>query len=418
MQRWKILASVYLILGSMQAFGFVDRQIYGEWFGKPGDKLTQAFNTFFILVALSLLAAGLPKLARIRAGACLSLCLVGLFFCSAFWSVDPGISIKQAVEYLALICASIGIATNLEADEYIELLGYLVFGAAAVSLILLVVMPSAVISPGLGDFRGIFSQKNVLGEAMTMGALAVLHMMRTRKKRNLRWLLFLIVIVVAAVESASATSCTTIFVFCAIDFFLFLLRKGRSARVAAISMMILATPVLIASLVFPDALLELMGKDPTLTGRTDIWHLVIADIYKRPLLGWGYLAFWSTSNPAAVDIATTLHWFAPQAHNGLLEILLHVGLVGAALVILIWLRTLFVAVKCMRLADYALGLTSVLSCIGIILVGISESVLVDAFEASTGLFFIAGFFCEKALWSAVTRYSRVPAARREKRAWT
>ncbi len=65
----------------------------------------------------------------------------------------------------------------------------------------------------------------------------------------------------------------------------------------------------------------MIGKDPTLTGRTDIWGYVIPYIYQRPLLGWGYVAFWSTTNPAAMVIAEELHWFAPQAHNGLLEML-------------------------------------------------------------------------------------------------
>ena len=98
-----------------------------------------------------------------------------------------------------------------------------------------------------------------------------------------------------------------------------------------LGVVLLTLLLLIASVaVFtPDSLLELIGKDPTLTGRTDIWGYVIPFIYQRPLLGWGYAAFWSTQDPAAWEIANALRWFSPQAHNGLLEILLSGGLVAA-----------------------------------------------------------------------------------------
>jgi O-antigen ligase len=416
-RRWKSLALVFLILNGLQAFGFLDRVVYGEWYGKTGDRFTELLNLLFIIIGGLLFVSGLPRLPGIRTGAVLAVGLVALFFCSAVWSIEPGFSAKQAVEYLSVICAAFGIVTNFDADEYMDWLGFLAFGAACLSLTLLVAFPSSVIAPGLGDFRGIFSQKNVLGEAMTMGSLALLHGIRRGGKRPFLKVAFLCVVAMAAVKSASATSCMIILVFCLTDVVMFQYRKGGAARIVAQAMMVLAVPAVIAVLLFPDVLLQLIGKDPTLTGRTDIWSFVIIDIFQRPILGWGYRAFWSFNNPAALEISNALKWSVPQAHNGLLEILLDVGFVGAAFVLSILVRTMLIAIKCIRRADRVMGITCFLSGIGIIVVGVSEAVLLNSFEASTSVFFVTGFFCEQAVRSAGAGFGRTNFNGHEKRRW-
>ena len=99
-----------------------------------------------------------------------------------------------------------------------------------------------------------------------------------------------------------------------------------------------------------------------------------------------------------MEIADLLHWFAPQAHNGILEMLLNVGLARYALFIFLWARNVRSAVKCMRTAEKVLAISCLFSCTGIILVGISETVLIVPMEASTSVFFITGLFCEQAIY--------------------
>ena len=201
-----------------------------------------------------------------------------------------------------------------------------------------------------------------------------------------------------------------ILIFCGADAAIALVRRGGTSRSLAIGATVLALPIVVYVTLFPDFLLQLMGKDPTLTGRTDIWDLVIPYIYERPWLGWGYVAFWSTTNPAAMAIADTLHWFAPQAHNGPLEMLLHVGVLGTAFFVFLWARTIWLSVKCMSTLEMAMGVTCLFSCIGIMLAGVSETVLIVPFEASTSVFFITGLLCERAV--RVARMPRSAAARR------
>lgn len=408
MSRLYYFLAGFFILQAIEAFSIVDRLVYGEWLGKPGDKITQSLNLLLILTSLALFGKGYRRIRSIRTSAILSLGLVVFLLLSTLWSVNRGASMRTAIEYLFVLVGAIGIVGSLEADEFMDLLALMCFLEGIVSLLLLAVSPGSALTPE-GDFRGIFSQKNVLGEAMTMGALASLHGLRVGKRRRLRSAVFLAVVTIVALASKSATSYLTMFAFFGTDAVIALIRKGGAARLLAVGVIVLLLPIVVYGAVFPDSMLEMIGKDPTLTGRTDIWGYVIADIHQRPLLGWGYVAFWSPDNPAAIEIADSLHWFAPQAHNGILEMLLGVGLIGTAFFIFLWARTARLAIQCMRTPEKGLAISCLLSCAGIILVGISETVLVDPFEASTSVFFITGFLCERAVRAA--RRRRYPTIR-------
>ena len=80
--------------------------------------------------------------------------------------------------------------------------------------------------------------------------------------------------------------------FCGISGLDSLWRKGGAGRMSGVILAVFLTPLIILAVVAPDTLLEMIGKDPTLTGRTEIWTYVIKDIGMKPFLGWGYYAFW------------------------------------------------------------------------------------------------------------------------------
>jgi O-antigen ligase len=120
----------------------------------------------------------------------------------------------------------------------------------------------------------------------------------------------------------------------------------------------------------------------------------------KPWLGWGYFGFWSMSNPAAVEISDVMGFVVPQAHNGLLEFLLNVGVLGTAFFAFILIRTIVLAVRCLRTQERALAISTISCCIGILQVGVSEIVLLVPTESLTPVMFITGLMCERALWVA------------------
>ena len=88
--------------------------------------------------------------------------------------------------------------------------------------------------------------------------------------------------------------------------------------------------------VWPDSLFSLLGKDVTLTGRTGIWSAVFDSIAKRPLLGYGYQAFWLGLEGESYRVILAVSWVLAQAQNGFLDVMLEMGLAGLAIVLLVF----------------------------------------------------------------------------------
>src|SRR5258705_9369305 len=175
------------------------------------------------------------------------------------------------------------------------------------------------------EFSGIFTQKNVLGQVMVAGVLAALHTVRIQEARQLRHICIIVLCTAVAVLSKSSTAVVAIAAVFGLDLVGRLYFKGNEGR--AISIFLVIGCVLVIGFIMNDesSILEFLGKDATLTGRTLLWPYVIDSISERPLLGWGLGGFWVPGNPAALKIAEALNWTAPNGHNGLLEFLLGVG---------------------------------------------------------------------------------------------
>ena len=111
--------------------------------------------------------------------------------------------------------------------------------------------------------------------------------------------------------------------------------RGGARRAISFFLMFILTSTVIFILTNRDMLFSLLDKDPSLTGRTELWPYVIDAIMRRPLLGWGFTAFWSPLNPYSIEISNLVRWGVPEAHNGLLQALLDVGVIGTALLMFI-----------------------------------------------------------------------------------
>ena len=74
---------------------------------------------------------------------------------------------------------------------------------------------------------------------------------------------------------------------------------------------------------------SLLGKDPTLTGRTELWHDVFNHAMDHFLAGPGFAVFWTGGRLA--DLHSIHSWGPQQAHNGYLEIFAQLGIIGIIL---------------------------------------------------------------------------------------
>lgn len=408
-------ASIYFLLHSMSFFGVIDQLVHGPvWVGKSGDKITVAVNMFGIFVSIFLCWLGTRRPAVARFNKVLPLLAAGVLLVSALWSVEPRLTFTQGTAYFFVVVGAIGLAQAVERDELMDLLSWTCALSAATSLLWQFFLVSEPAINGIEpDFAGIFSQKNVLGLVMAAGVLGALHSVRMRQEGRFRYICIIALCTTVAFLSRSSVSIVAIAALLCFDRIGRLYLKGGAGRAISIWLFIVCLLALLLLSANEDFILEFLGKDPTLTGRTLIWSHVMDNISEKPLLGWGYAAFWVPGNPAATQIADALNWTAPNAHNGLLEFWLDVGLVGTSVFLLLWARNLVMALKCMSGRAQQFGLTSLLLLTMILLIGISEDVVLSPQQIWTSLFFVMGFICEKEL-SLARRTRRIGIA---KRAW-
>jgi exopolysaccharide production protein ExoQ len=398
--RHKVLyaASVFFLLESMSALGVIDRNVYGEWYGKTGDKITETLNLLSILVSLYLFWSA-RKITIARFNHVLPLAAASIFLITILWSLDSRLSLTQGTAYFFLVLGAIGLVETFDNDELMDLIALICGLAAIASIVQFFIVRDPL------QFRGIFPQKNALGQVMAVGVLTGLHCAQIKVGRRFRNISIIVLCTIVGFMSKSATSILAMGVFFWLGVLGRIYLKGGSFRILSICLAICCVPIVIFVLQ-SDLIFELFGKDSTLTGRTLFWPYVIDNISKKPLLGWGFYGFWSPQNPIALQIADAIkgdNWFTfniVNAHNALLEFLLEIGFLGTSVFIFLLLRNFTMAVKCMNGPAGQIGLSSVLLLTGILLEGVSETVLLSHEQIWTSLFFIMGFMCEKKLWLA------------------
>ena len=82
--------------------------------------------------------------------------------------------------------------------------------------------------------------------------------------------------------------------------------------------------------------LKLLGRNATLTDRTEVWRDVL-DIPINPIMGAGFESFWLGDRRASLSEKWT--WEPNQAHNGYLETYVNLGLLGLFILLALLIAT-------------------------------------------------------------------------------
>ena len=123
---------------------------------------------------------------------------------------------------------------------------------------------------------------------------------------------------------------------------------SKERTIALIAGSVIALAMVAVGFTASEQILLSLGKDPTLTGRTEIWRAIMPSIMKHPFLGYGYRAFWRGYEGESANTSFATHWAVTSAHNAYLEVWIGLGAVGVALVVYSLLRAIRDAFVCLQ----------------------------------------------------------------------
>ena len=263
------------------------------------------------------------------------LALLVFVMASIIWSTDPSLSFRRAVAVVMTTGFGLLLAARYDWRDFLTLTGGSMLVLALASLLTCLLVPSFGVAQGeihYGAWKGLWYEKNTLGAHMARASLVFGFLAMVDRQRRWVWAGGLGLAAFLVLMSTSKTSLLGMLLGLGVLTLGALIKRGAVSAAVWIWAASVVGIALVAGIVFaPDVFLGLIGRDASLTGRTDIWSALERAIAERPWLGYGYGAFWAPDSAAAQMVRDAVRWDAPTAHNGWLETWLSVGVVGVGL---------------------------------------------------------------------------------------
>jgi exopolysaccharide production protein ExoQ len=259
--------------------------------------------------------------------------LVVLALVSCLWADLPSLVLRHSIAVFGMTLFGVALAVRLSLEEQLRLLSWVLRIIAVLSVLCVLFLPSAGMSnlpDQQGEWRGIFGYKNALGSTMALSVLVEwLLPADTLVSKLVSWLALLI----SAVLLVFSTSITPLVALLGgllfIEIYKFVMLRLRLPLYVVVlgALLIVASGVTVL-FVDSERAIGALGRSSDLTGRTEIWNMVLSYIPERPVLGYGYSGFWGGAAVESATVDRALGSMIMYSHNGYLEILLNLGAVG------------------------------------------------------------------------------------------
>jgi exopolysaccharide production protein ExoQ len=318
-------------------------------------EVDQTAHTLMVLAALGVLAARRFQWTRFLFSNKALVLMYLFWFASCVWAPDGFSAFKRVFRDVG--CVVIGMVFLTERDPWNAIrtvfvrISYLIL---PLSIVLAKFFPELGRSHTRGGdtmYTGVASHKNTMGViALTFGLLLFADLLSLRKREarqidlRIRYaLLANCVWIILMVDSKTSLLCLCL------GCLLFWVtgRLSTLENPAQVLARVLPAVLVIAALeatfgISSFVIEDLLGRDVTLTGRTEIWAAVKA-AGTDPWLGVGFFSFWDT--PAARIVDARFPGGLVTAHNGFLETYLDGGIVGVTFLVMLLATWLFSGIR-------------------------------------------------------------------------
>jgi exopolysaccharide production protein ExoQ len=324
---------------------------YGQVIGGGRTSVDLAVQMVIFVIVSVLLLTRLKAVVGLCSRQKLLVLIPLLAVASASWSQDPSSTLKNSV-YLGInVLFAFYLYSRFSPQRLLQIL--LIVGS--VSLVLSIALPVSMPAYGLDNavgnnaWRGIYNTKNACAAMTTFFLAGAFYAPSLTLLGRLWRRMYICLSLVLIFMSKSATSYILVVLLLIFVIMVKLAQRFRASdRATAIVLAILLMGSIVAAAIpSMSQILYAFGKSSTLTGRTSIWHSAMAAVFKRPLLGYGYMAFWQPFSGRVNSVFLENRWSVSGAHNGFLEVWLSLGAIGLALILFTFVRAIRDAASCL-----------------------------------------------------------------------
>ncbi len=362
------LLNAALIVGLFFA-GNLRNTIVGEAVPHYVGWLEVALDAVLVTMGLLVLrrTGRLSEVSRLWPVVWPALPFIAIALCSLLWTIDRSATLFRVLILVLSSVLGMYLALQFSLPRLMNLLAGFFALLIVVTVTVAILLPDVGMmnfAPYTGSWRGLMWHRNYLGTAMALASLVFLcGLLRLLGMKDRPGALsvakrtgpyvFYAVFYLAAVAlvwlSHSATGVILLFVLhgevaCVLLWLRWYprLRLGHYAALAA-----LAVGGMLLAYGNRDKLLGLLGRDSTFTGRAGMWEWLFKYVVaQRPLLGHGFGALWY-QNDFRLAVQAGVSWGFPVVigDNGYIDIILHVGYLGALVFAFLLLAILYYAVR-------------------------------------------------------------------------
>lgn len=306
--------------------------------------------------------------------------LMGVICFSYFWSVNPEQTLRFSLYALGTTSFGLYLAIRYTLRQQLSLIGWTYGLLLILSLLLVVAVPKYGLMAGVHDgaLRGVFTHKNQFGAFMALGG--VVFFLNAIRGERFSWIYWVLLALGCGsmVMSQSTTALATFLVMIVLCIMYRIFRwryEVMLSAILAITIIGLIGLIWVAGYIGSDSLFTSVGKDATLSGRTEIWQYVWDQIQLRPWLGYGLAAFWNGYEGPSGYVQLAMRIAVIYAHNGFLDIWLSIGLVGLIIFLAGYLVTASQSLTLLRKSNNPEGFWPLLFLTYILLSNLTEGTI-------------------------------------------
>ena len=289
--------------------------------------------------------------------------LIFLAIISVFWSVAPIDSLRRLLVLVTSTSFGLYFCARYKFQEKLQLLGLTLSIITILSLIFILFLPSYgimglganLVSEGQelehqGLWRGIFQHKNTLGRISVLTILTLCFNIKL-KSYNLWILMAILAIAVGLLIKSGSRTALLIFAFLLLfDLLVYFFYKQDINLLTKRNILVFFSAVFLLFFFFIVTFnLEVVSSSSLLlklnkisSGRIEFWQILWGKIRENLWFGYGFGGFWLVS-PQSRELRLQLGDWAAHSHNGFIDLMVDLGLVGLLLFTVIFLRSSFLA---------------------------------------------------------------------------